>query len=109
MLQLKIDLLDLTEEDLRTGNSLIADKLEQVVGNNALGINLPLLQENFYGGSGNSTLTYWTPDGVPHLGRNFAWNLLGNWDSVHSAHLLRRTQKMLESRLELPEPSMDWQ
>ena len=47
MLQLKIDLLDLTEEDLRTGNSLIADKLEQVVGNNALGINLPLLQETF--------------------------------------------------------------
>ena len=94
MLQLNIDLLDLTWEGLHTGD-LVADKLEQVVGNNALGINLPLLQENFYGGSGNSTLTYWTPNGVPHLGRNFAWNLLGNQDSVHSAHLLRRTQKML--------------
>ena len=46
MLQLNIDLLDLTWEGLHTGD-LVADKLEQVVGNNALGINLPLLQETF--------------------------------------------------------------
>ena len=46
MLQLNIDLLDLTWEDLHIGD-LVADKFEQVVGNNALGINLPLLQETF--------------------------------------------------------------
>ena len=34
----------------------------------------------------------WT---VPHLGRNYAWKLLGNQDSAHSAHLLQHAQKVL--------------
>ena len=37
-------------------------------------------------------LLIWT---VPHLGRNYAWKLLGNQDSAHSAHLLQHAQKVL--------------